>query len=216
LRFIADQQRICFIRECDRTNHFECRQQLSQLSQRPFEHLRELKISSSSLKPIPPLMHMLPNLAHLSITVHGSSLSCGVFSHLAAMRHLRQLVLNDQSREQAIQRSDMRLLHGLNLLSELALGAWTGADIDDTDVVDLLRALPGLRSVSLQFGLWSQSPNTLRNMGSLVPQLRRLTLMKPREVEPWLGAFTQGQAFPSLEHLTVGIPLWPNRSAFYE
>ncbi len=159
---------------------------------------------------------MLPNLARLSVSVHGSQLSCSLFPYVAALRHLRQLVLVNKSCELAIQRSDVRLLHGLSLLSELVLGAASNADIDDVDVVDLLSALPGLRSLSLQFGLWSPSPTTLRHMGTLVPQLRRLTLTKPREVEPLLGAFTEGQTFLSLECLTIDNPPWPNFYAYRE
>jgi hypothetical protein len=193
-----------------------CRQQPLHPVRPLFRLLRGLQITISPLEAVPPPTRMLSMAARLLISAPRSPQSPSIFPAVAALRGLRALRVEFPYGEQAICRSDLRHLHSLDNLRELALGAATVADLLDADVLDLLHSLHRLHSLSLQLGLWSPSPQTLIVIGELLPRLRDLTLTIPKEPEPLITALSQPQAFPNLEQLAIERPLPPCSSAYLE
>jgi hypothetical protein len=164
---------------------------------RPFEHLKDLKVRIAP--------SAMPSLARLLLPASISRLSVAaldeegdpvlipdVFRSLGTLRQLRalQLQLHDEA---PIAPADLRALHSLTRLRELDISGGEASDVVDDDVAALLGALPLLRTLGLRTVLPGLSRAAEHTMGATNPLLRGARRPLECHLGRWWWVCTDGR-----------------------
>jgi hypothetical protein len=126
-----------------------------------------------------------------------------VFQPIGTLRKLRVLrvILPMCS---PLSAADLQALHPLIHLREVHLSGDCAEAVRDSDFEALLRALPRLSTLELDFSLPRLSSEGLRVVASAGPQLRRLFFNVSIDLAVALSHHRLGPLLPSLESLGVG------------